>query len=298
MIEYIYLAIKDYGFEQAGDDHSPVVDGHLCDHVSDFQTHSADSKSNNACNRGTDMTFPKCDNARELVGLGISHDESGQHLSAEWARPLEAASQHRTEVLMPENLENMWTKGRNYKKEVTKNSSTGFQVYGVHDLEKNSVLLSKDTGKGILAHKPISTKNKAKASEQTSSIHPPDIRALSQMETELLSWEPDITPFKSGCNYDELTDSLVVSGNKSKVKKSSSTSDLVILPDRGTAYTSKIGGPIISEFYSPNSRGHNQVATVNSASRMFLSSEAHAPKIKCRVRLVSVSFFLIITFVM
>ena len=36
--------------------------------------------------------------------------------SADWARVLDAATQRRTQVLAPENLENMWTKGRNYKK--------------------------------------------------------------------------------------------------------------------------------------------------------------------------------------
>ncbi|WOL00864.1 hypothetical protein Cni_G09577 [Canna indica] len=43
---------------------------------------------------------------------------------AEWAMVLEAATKRRTEVLAPENLENMWTKGRNYKKRNVKVGSS------------------------------------------------------------------------------------------------------------------------------------------------------------------------------
>lgn len=291
LIEHIYLAIKTYGFEQAGDDRSPAVDGHMRDHVlADFQHHSSDPLSINAspCNQGTDLTFSNCNKAREssLVGSGTSHDEYLQHLSAEWARPHEAASQHRAEVLMPENLENMWTKGRNHRKEAKKYTSTRVQVQGAKGLEVNSVSLSKETEKGLVAQTPeSSTKDKAKAPAQTPSSYPSDLCLRSQMgNAEHLYREPGkVASFKVDCNSDEFSDALGSSGNRSKMKKSNSTSDLVILPDRSTAFTSKVGGPIISEFYSPNSGGHNQVATVNSASRMVLSSEAHTPKLKCRV---------------
>lgn len=43
-----------------------------------------------------------------------------QPRAAEWAVLLEAATKRRTQVLTPENLENMWTKGRNYKKKTAK----------------------------------------------------------------------------------------------------------------------------------------------------------------------------------
>ncbi|KAL4571250.1 hypothetical protein LXL04_018007 [Taraxacum kok-saghyz] len=56
------------------------------------------------------------DYAQELLKEMISKD---------WARVLEAATQRRTEVLQPENLENMWTKGRNYKKKAQKNAAKG-----------------------------------------------------------------------------------------------------------------------------------------------------------------------------
>ncbi|KAL8116204.1 hypothetical protein AgCh_022630 [Apium graveolens] len=289
LIEHIYLAIKKYGFEQAGDDRSPVIDDHMHDHVlADFQYHSSGPTSLNACNRGTDLTSSNCNEAREfsLVGSDTSHDEYLQHLSAEWVRPLEAASQRRAEVLMPENLDNMWTKGRNHRKEVKKYTSTVVQAQGAKGLEVNSVSLSKDTEKGSIAQKPeFSTINKAKASAKTASSYHSDLRLFSQRENaEHLYMEPgSVASFKADCSSDEFSDALVASGNRSKMKKSNRTSDLVIVPDRKTDFTSKIGGPIISEFYSPNSGGHNQVATVSSASRMVLSSQAHTPKLKSRV---------------
>ncbi|WOL02316.1 hypothetical protein Cni_G11035 [Canna indica] len=56
---------------------------------------------------------------------------------ADWAMLLDATTKRRTEVLAPENLENMWTKGRNYQKKTAKlikagtlpgsvNTSSGF----------------------------------------------------------------------------------------------------------------------------------------------------------------------------
>ncbi|RDX98964.1 Sorting nexin-16, partial [Mucuna pruriens] len=55
---------------------------------------------------------------------GGGHDN--HTASADWAQMLEAATQRRTEVLMPENLENMWARGRNYRQKQHKNIKTGF----------------------------------------------------------------------------------------------------------------------------------------------------------------------------
>ncbi|KAL1338932.1 uncharacterized protein [Arachis hypogaea] len=62
------------------------------------------------------------------VASGGGHDN--HPASAEWAQLLDAATQRRTEVLMPENLENLWTKGRDYK--TRKNSEGKPSLYPVH----------------------------------------------------------------------------------------------------------------------------------------------------------------------
>ncbi|KAJ0929119.1 putative Phox domain, sorting nexin, PX domain superfamily [Helianthus annuus] len=54
------------------------------------------------------------------MACGPVQDEPLNPPTSAWARVLVAATQRRTEVLHPENLENMWTKGRNYKKRTNK----------------------------------------------------------------------------------------------------------------------------------------------------------------------------------
>ncbi|KAL1544267.1 hypothetical protein AAHA92_21140 [Salvia divinorum] len=57
-----------------------------------------------------------------------TRDEHIHAQSAEWAKVFEAATQRRTEVLEPENLENMWTIGRNYKKDFQKKPASELQA--------------------------------------------------------------------------------------------------------------------------------------------------------------------------
>ncbi|XP_071726163.1 uncharacterized protein [Rutidosis leptorrhynchoides] len=103
LIEGIFLANK--GEKEGGDDQSSTVTGQ------DKNQPAATNKEGVSNPPGTNFS-------------GAVENESGQPKSSAWARVLEAATQRRTEVLQPENLENMWTKGRNYKKKSGKNSDT------------------------------------------------------------------------------------------------------------------------------------------------------------------------------
>lgn len=293
LIEYIFLATKDEGVKQAGDDHSPYVDGHKRDHVvsTDHQQYgeAAPRKNASSHNQGTDLTLSTYDNVRELSldasGKSFSntgHDEALQHRSAEWARILEAATQRRTEVLMPENLENMWAKGRNYKKKAQKHATTGVQAPAAKGSGINSGLHTKDAEKEILE---ASTRTEYKALARTPPRPPPDSQLIDQINNAL-HFSQDlntVASFKGGYEFEDTT-SLIASGNKVKLKRSNSTPDLIIQPNMETAFTSQSGGPIISEFYSANLGGHNQVTSVKSSSDMVLSNEGqHVLKLKCRV---------------
>ncbi|XP_076940154.1 uncharacterized protein LOC143609228 [Bidens hawaiensis] len=55
-------------------------------------------------------------NPRAPMVSGPVQDETLNQPTSAWAWVLEAATQRRTEVLHPENLENMWARGRNYNK--------------------------------------------------------------------------------------------------------------------------------------------------------------------------------------
>ncbi|KAM7251268.1 hypothetical protein ACFE04_023151 [Oxalis oulophora] len=77
---------------------------------------------------------------------GESSDEDNINpRPADWARMLEAATQRRTEVLTPENLENLWTKGRNYKKKEQKYSKE--EEKGLTSADKKRMQLCLDYSK-------------------------------------------------------------------------------------------------------------------------------------------------------
>ncbi|KAI3809821.1 hypothetical protein L1987_19421 [Smallanthus sonchifolius] len=142
-----------------------------------------------------------------------------------WARGLEAATQRRTEVLQPENLENMWTKGRNYKKK----SQKQIEGSGINENDQQQIL---------------------------------DGRILSDQ-----SKVSDPSYLIDGNN------SNVVIGSKTNLERSSNFSD-----------QNQAGGAIISEFYSANVGGDNDVHNVNNiGSHKVTRTEGYVPKLRCRV---------------
>ena len=87
---------------------------------------STTCKISSVNSQGTDLALVKIDDQEETYSdCNRYEDESMQPRPADWARILEAATQRRTEVLAPENLESMWTKGRNYKKEGEQTCKSG-----------------------------------------------------------------------------------------------------------------------------------------------------------------------------
>lgn len=290
LIEYIFLASNDEVGKQAGDDHSPSADSHKRDHVvsADQQQYGEASLKKNASSQtltqGTDLSLSSYENARKLSSdasvnsiPNLNHDDALQHRSAEWARVLEAATQRRTEVLMPENLENMWARGRNYKKKAQKLASSGAQSPAAKGLGKSSGLHTKNEEKEV---SEASTRMESRALAHTAARPPPDSQQINYPR-EL----DKVASFQGGCEFKNTT-GLIDSGNKVKLKRSNSTPDLTVQPNTQIASTSQSVGPIISEFYSTNLAGHKQVTNAKSSSDMVLSNEGqHAPKLKCRVRL-------------
>lgn len=280
MIEYILLAIQDKGVKEAGDGQPNNVEGHNCDHVVTADRSQGDEppakKDASSCYQGTDMTLSRVDNQKNLYvdtsGKSLSntvYEDSVKKKSADWARVLEAATQRRTEVLMPENLENMWTKGRNYKKKVQKNATKGLQV-----------------AKGSTPKPETSTSIERKVAQMPPRPHP-DTRFSDRVDNAVslslvLRKEPSS---EGGISTDELdaSASFVTSGNKSRLKRSNSTSDLTVQPTTGVAFLSEGGGPVISEFYSADIRRHNEVLNLKSTSDMVLCNEGQVPKLRCRV---------------
>ncbi|KAK7405284.1 hypothetical protein VNO78_06484 [Psophocarpus tetragonolobus] len=119
------------------------------------------------------------------------HEESSQVKPADWALMLEVATQRRTEVLMPENLENTWTKGRNYKRKENKIIKGGYQDLPAKSTSTDSSLPQRklaqetkaskrgkyDTGEGMpslpqlhaLSSDPLQNVGSAKNSESSQN---------------------------------------------------------------------------------------------------------------------------------
>ncbi|XP_035540477.1 uncharacterized protein LOC109010235 isoform X2 [Juglans regia] len=202
-----------------------------------------------------------------------------------WEGMLEAATQRITEVLLPENLENMWTKGRNYKKKEQKDIKSGFQDPLVKASGINGAIFSKDLGKEMLVNRhkmPLAT-NEIAIEKVRQGLHFDDLVSDERKTGEDFSQEPNRELYFEGGNLvDKLehTSILATDANKHRLKRSNSTSALIAQPDTESKLTGECKGLIISEFYGPNFGRHSG----RSASDMVLHSKAQqVPKLKCQV---------------
>ena len=279
MIEYVLLVMKDDNTKDFGVDHSTA--GVVPDHDSS-------STENSSINQGTDMALVKIYNQTEASSdSNRSQEEHLQPRAADWARMLEAATQRRTEVLAPENLENMWTKGRNYKKKENKNAIRGVQEHIGKGFGLDGAVPTKDLGKEMLANKPVVsrvTKEEAIPRLTWGTSSDPQLRGGSKNETQ----HSEDTNKKSLIEGRHLVDgsegnfNVASNENKSRLKRSNSTSALKIEPDSKKAFTE--GGPIISEFYSPDFGRHREQFSGKSISDMVVTRVGqHIPKLRCRV---------------
>ncbi|XP_028102004.1 uncharacterized protein LOC114301272 isoform X2 [Camellia sinensis] len=298
LIECILLAIKDY-VSKAGDNQSPNVVGHTSGHAvaaDAIQNEFTPRKNSSSNKQGTDLMMSRSDNQKEIpldasenLYSHLFGEEPTQSRPADWARILEAATQRRTEVLTPENLENMWTKGRNYKKKVRKVSAGGLQAPAAKGSASNNAEPTKNSRKEMSSHRfLISSTTEDKTLVQLSSgLH---------RETRLSDGKNNVVYLSHGLNkqqsfggtplVDEFkaTTSLTDIGNKGVLKRSNSTSALNIQSSMEKAFPSEGGGSIISEFYSPDFGRHNDNRNAKSVSDMVLRNEGvHTPKLRCRV---------------
>ncbi|GFQ03848.1 sorting nexin-16 [Phtheirospermum japonicum] len=269
LIEYIILAYNDEEFKDATD-HSPNVDGRNRQQKTPTGEHNQNSESDMrkntpSNNQGTDLALTQLDYKRKKLEKGGSGnvltstmlDETIQTGHAEWAKVFENRTQRRTEVLMPENLENMWTIGRNYKKKLEKKPEVTGSVNG-----------------------PFATKNLVSEDKVSMQLPPrPQQDALSSSQ-EL---NKEVFP-KGSSAFSELenTAAVVSRENKNKLKRSNSTSDLRIQTNLDDMLVSKGNAPIINEYYSADVNKLN-VHSLSSSSDMVVRREGHAPKLRCRV---------------
>ncbi|KAK9112955.1 hypothetical protein Scep_020474 [Stephania cephalantha] len=254
LIEYILLNAKEARSQEAGDDQSPTASSRCSDHpggTGGAQTKETVSRKRTAnSSEQQDLTLAKVSNEGEanLTSSRHGHGNSVPPRPADWARVLEAATQRRSEVLAPENLENMWTRGRNYKNKVNK---------------------------------------RVKAVPPLSSL---DAQASYRINAEKDSYQNlnEGHPLE-GTSQSDILDSqqiLTASGNKTHLKRSSSTSALKSLPDGEKKFSAEGGRSLFSEeFYSPNFNGHKLEPKIGTRLDIICHGDgpSQAPKLKCRV---------------
>lgn len=294
LFEYIILAYND---EDIVSDQSSKVGSRNCDQTV-AREHYLSSESNvkqsvPSAIEGTDLSLSRFDNKKALksntsrnFSANNIQDEPLDPPPAEWAKAFNAANQRRTEVLMPENLENMWAIGRNYKKKLQKKAAPRPQAS-----ECTGSLSMTVPQKQLFAHIPI---QKPKTSIESEDKNYRKLLTRPQQDKPTNS---SIAAF--GCSKDldqgfflkkestieELEETAVVTSheNRNKLKRSNSTSDLQIHPRLEDTLASVGTASVIAEYYSADAKKLS-VHSRKSVSDVVIHSEGlHVPKLKCRV---------------
>ncbi|KAK7308559.1 hypothetical protein VNO77_42176 [Canavalia gladiata] len=192
-----------------------------------------------------------------VAGGGLDNHSA----SADWAQMLEAATQRRTEVLMPENLENMWTRGRNYKMKENKNIKVGFQDPSTKNPATDSSLPDGNSSPHLaLSLDPLLNVGSTNRSESSSD---PDKEFSCEADHQV----------------DEAKDIRDVTCNKHKdpLKRSNSASFLRIK-------THKAGGSPRLELHTPEYERHGDGFRGKSGFDFVSRREGQfLPKVRCRV---------------
>lgn len=286
LIEYALLAIKDEinNFVEVGGDQSTAGSVH---------DHDSVSRKCASLSQGSDIALTQNDNQKEIVSdYNCFQEEPLQNRPADWARVLEAATQRRTEVLAPENLENMWTKGRNYKKKENKYMFKGAKepvskASGVTAVSSSTSLVEEKLAKMSVNSTVVTEEQDLVRLTRVTSLNA-QFSDGGKSETQS-SWDPSKKSYgESRYIIEELEDNanLALQGSKARFKKSNSTSDLKIQPDIHGDFVGE-GGPIISEFYSPDFESCKEKYGGQSGSDVAIHSVGqHVPKLRCRVSII------------
>ncbi|KAK6143507.1 hypothetical protein DH2020_023855 [Rehmannia glutinosa] len=270
LIEYIILVYDNGGFKDFATDQSPNVEGHNSDHVV-----SAEHGYNN---QGSDVSLSQFNDYRELESgdsgnllSSTMQDEPIHPRHADWAKVFEAATQRRTEVLMPENLENMWTIGRNYKKKFQKKAAPELQAHEV--TSTGSVQMP---GKELMTDVPkwepeTSSEIEDKPYKQLTPCIDRDTQS-TDINIDALSRSQDFSKNvfpKGGSTIHELenTENVVSQRNKNKLMRSNSTFDREVQSNLEHMFTRKGSAPIIMKPYSTDVNELN-VNSLKSSSDM------------------------------
>ncbi|RRT60020.1 hypothetical protein B296_00030443 [Ensete ventricosum] len=210
----------------------------------------------------------------------VSQKDSLDHIPprpADWAMVLEATTKRRTEVLAPENLENMWTKGRNYQK--TANLiKTGTPQRSVNTTTGciNTTVQAGSAGKEIVTYMSESVKG----IDENYMVHLTQGVVNNEHHG---SYDPEKGQYMELGNIDGNEKYASKSNNSIQLKRSSST------PDMDAIFKTKSDDGIsFKEKYHIDIAKHKEAQSSDVVSHS--EGSLHLPKIKCRVRILYCNF--------
>jgi sorting nexin-13 len=208
--------------------------------------------------------------------LQDDHDSAIQPRQPDWAVVLDAATKRRSEILAPENLENMWAIGRNYQKKMIKaDHSSRLKGSGGLDNGPSAGAVGKELSSNFneriasvddkyMVNMMHSTNRNVQSTFVTGS-HP----LALQNKNEVKAKEANQVSYSSKEKTHETSNIA-----KDQLKRSSST------PDIEKRYLAKSNQPMVSS-ESGNARKNqdDKVSGLTSHGEVLL----HVPKIRCRV---------------
>ena len=204
------------------------------------------------------------------------HGSTAQPRQADWALVLDAATKRRSQVLAPENLENMWAIGRNYQKKMVKveHPSKGKGAGGVDNI-RNAVAAGKELSPNFneritsvddkyMVHLMQGSNRNAQSTFVTGS-HP----LVSQNTDKVKPKEQSQVYYSSKEKHSEA-----VKNTKAQLKRSNSS------PDMEKRQLAKINQNMISsEVLNARKNQDDKGSGPSSHGEVLI----YAPKIRCRV---------------
>lgn len=304
LIEFIFLADND-------DTSRDVSHGSSNDFNSQCHDHSVAAVINQSVEPRAEKTLAP-PNQLSNISVAKMHDHGGAHSgtselghvhahhtdslhnlnprSADWARVLDAAQQRRTQVLAPENLENLWTKGRNYHKKnynlVKTSASSGLVKKTSVSIDSGSHIRNRGNGKLTNIHgSAIGTDDKSmmRITQGSSDAHESGGIHVKTQSSQDSNKGPSLEGTHLADEWDHT--GQTAKGNMTTLKRSSSTSALKNHPDIIKAFTGETGEAMCSKEFHNLYEGKEVASVTSASSALVFDSEGSfaAPKLKCRV---------------
>ena len=208
--------------------------------------------------------------------LQDDHGSAIQPRQPDWAVVLDAATKRRSEVLAPENLENMWAIGRNYQKKMIKaDHSSRLKGSGGLDNSPSAGAVGKELSSNF-NERIASVDDKYMVNMMHSTNRNVQSTFVTGSHTLALQNKNEVKPKEvNQVSYSSKEKTHETSNiAKDQLKRSSST------PDIEKRYLAKSNQPMVSS-ESGNARKNqdDKVSGLASHGEVLL----HVPKIRCRV---------------